>query len=50
MNIRVGDTTTDVRYKDDMYHFFCPAIQAETHEISEIVVCRRDLISVSDVE
>ncbi|EDL17202.1 zona pellucida glycoprotein 2 [Mus musculus] len=47
VNIRVGDTTTDVRYKDDMYHFFCPAIQAETHEISEIVVCRRDLISFS---
>ncbi|XP_021073669.1 zona pellucida sperm-binding protein 2 isoform X1 [Mus pahari] len=47
VNIRVGDTSTDVRYKDDMHHFFCPAIQAGAHEISEIVVCRRDLVSFS---
>ena len=49
MNIRAGDSSTDVKYKDDMHHFFCPAIQAEIHEISEIVVCMEDLITVSDV-
>lgn len=50
VNIRAGDTSTDVKYKDDIHHFFCPAIQAEIHEISEIVVCMEDLITVSDVE
>ncbi|GAB1292620.1 Zona pellucida sperm-binding protein 2 [Apodemus speciosus] len=47
VNIRAGDTSTDVKYKDDMHHFFCPAIQAEIHEISEIVVCMEDLITFS---
>lgn len=47
VNLRVQDINADGSYKDDLHHFFCPAIQAEIHEVSEIVVCMEDLISVS---